>query len=72
MDIQTIMSQLRDERDRLDQAIRALEGTSPTTRRGRSAKRKRVMSPAARAKIAAAARRRWAAARKAGKTNLAS
>ncbi len=71
MDIQSIVSELKNERDRLDHAIRALEGVSSATDRGRTPKRKRVMSAEARAKIAAAARRRWAAARKAGKTNLA-
>jgi hypothetical protein len=64
LDIVDILSELRQERDRLEQAIRRLEALSNkkagTRRRGH-----RVMSAAARAKIAAAARRRWAAVRKA-------
>lgn len=43
----------------------------PKRRAKRAAKAaKRVMSPEARAKMAAAAKRRWAAAKKAGKTSL--
>lgn len=70
MNIGEMINELKQERDRIEAAIRALEGTSykRTTGNGR---RKRTMSPEARAKIAAAAKRRWAAARKAGKTTLA-
>lgn len=75
MDTNYILEQLKSERDRLESAIRTLEALNGNQRRlGRpvgSGKKKRVMSPAAKAKIAAAARRRWAAAKKAGKTTLA-
>jgi hypothetical protein len=75
MDTNSILEQLKSERDRLESAIRTLEALNGSQRRsGRpvgSGKKKRVMSPEARAKIAAAARRRWASAKKAGKTNLA-
>ena len=86
MNIIEIVLQLRDERSRLDAAIRALEevgdGTStPIKRRGRppgtanrqtagGLKKRRVMSPAARKRIADAMRKRWAAAKKSGKTRL--
>jgi hypothetical protein len=52
---------LTDERSRIDQAIAALEGSSP--RRGRPAKAgsgTRTMSAAARKRISAAMRMRWA------------
>jgi geranylgeranyl pyrophosphate synthase len=68
MDIQTIVSNLKAERDRIDQAISALEGSSSP--RGRPAKatytasahgkRGRVMSAAARARIGAAKKAWWA------------
>ena len=67
MDIQTIVSDLKGERNRIDQAISALEGlTAPVPRRGRSAKatstggKRRRMSLAARKRIAEAMRQRWA------------
>lgn len=70
-----IITQLKEERDRLDAAIRALSGTA---RRGRPAgsgagngrRKRRQLSAAARAKIAAAARARWAKAKKAGRNRL--
>jgi hypothetical protein len=61
MDINQIVSALTDERNRIDQAIAALEGSSP--RRGRPAKAgsgTRTMSAAARKRISAAMRLRWA------------
>jgi len=71
MDIQSIIAQLRQEASRIENAIAALAGLgSQPARRGRSPKsshakpaggRKRfTMSAAARAKIAAAQRARWA------------
>jgi len=68
MDLEGIVTQLRAERNRLDQAIAALEGTAP--RRGRPPKplaggKRRVMSAAARKRISAAMKARWAA-RKSG------
>lgn len=69
MDIQNILKQLRQQRGRLDDAIAALEGGHIARRRGRPPKTsasqtvrrgRRRMSTAARAKIAAAQRARWA------------
>src|SRR6516225_2963347 len=67
MDIQNLVSELRAERNRLDQAISALEGlTSSAPRRGRPPKaasaggKRRTMSAAARKRISAAMKQRWA------------
>lgn len=69
MDIQNILEQLRHQRQRLDEAIAALGGGQIARRRGRPPKATtspavrrgpRKMSAAARAKIAAAQRARWA------------
>lgn len=61
MNFDQIVSDLKAERAKLDQAIQALDRSSP--RRGRppkSALRKRTMSPAARKRISAAMKIRWA------------
>ena len=71
MDIQIIVSDLKAERNRIDQAISALEGLSSASspRRGRppkakqaaaSGKKRRVMSAAARKRISDAMKKRWA------------
>jgi outer membrane protein TolC len=71
MDIQSLVAQLRQQASRIEQAIAALVGLgSPSPRRGRPPKasqpvrptkpKGRTMSAAARAKIAAAQRARWA------------
>jgi len=70
MDIQTILGDLKRERERLDRAIAALEGLgSGARRRGRpvgsvnakSAKRpRRHMSAAARKRISEMMKQRWA------------
>ncbi len=71
MDIQSVLTQLRQEASRIEDAIAALVGLeSSTPRRGRPPKagrgapagsrKRRTMSAAARAKIAAAQRARWA------------
>jgi hypothetical protein len=69
MDIQSVVAQLRKEISGIEAAILALEGLDQTKpRRGRPPKsahttfapKKRHMSAAARAKIAAAQRARWA------------
>ena len=72
MDIQTLVSNLKVERNRIDQAISALEGlTSPSSvRRGRPpkakqaspapGKKRRGMSAAARKRISEAMKKRWA------------
>jgi hypothetical protein len=73
MDIQSILADLKRERDRLNSAIAALEGAGPR-RRGRpagsgagssssasSARRpRRHMSPAARKRISEMMKQRWA------------
>jgi hypothetical protein len=66
MDISQIVSELTAERNRIDQAIRALDGSHP--RRGRlprsmvsqGAQRKRTMSPAARKRTGLAIKLAWA------------
>ena len=84
MNANEIVQQLRAERDKLDAAIQALEGVSEGVsgkRRGRppgstnrstsaTGRKRRVMSPAARKRIAAAMKARWAAAKKSGKKRL--
>jgi hypothetical protein len=71
MDIQNIVAQLKGERERLDAAIAALEGSGPR-RRGRPAGSgaassstsskppRRHMSAAARKRISEMMKRRWA------------
>ena len=71
MDIQNILADLKRERDRLNSAIAALEGTGPR-RRGRPAgsgagsaasagrRPRRHMSPAARKRISEMMKQRWA------------
>jgi hypothetical protein len=64
--IESIVQQLRQERDRLDAAIRALtsvagsSGTSKSATTAAAAPKRRTLSLAARRKIAAAQRARWA------------
>jgi hypothetical protein len=73
MDIPNVLSELQAERNRLDRVITALEGLSSDSapRRGRPPKQssptaphKKTMSVAARAKISAAQKARWAKRRK--------
>jgi hypothetical protein len=78
MEITNILAELITERDTINKTIAALEILSNNHRKpGRTAgssnspRRKRVMSAAARAKIAASARARWAKAKKRGKNSLA-
>ena len=79
MDIQSIVAQLRQEASRIEHAIAALTGLGPQpVRRGRppntsqakptSVKKRRRMSPAARARIAAAKKAWWA--KQKGKSGL--
>jgi hypothetical protein len=71
MDTTSLLSQLRAERNRIDKAISALEsldGNTPTAAPAKAARPgRRTMSPAARKRIAAAQRRRWAAVKAAKK-----
>jgi hypothetical protein len=59
MNIASIVSQLKQERDRLDNAIRALEGTRNNGRPRGSAKR--TISASALRRIREAQKKRWAA-----------
>lgn len=77
LDTQSIIAELEAERDRLDRAIEALQ-SSPIARgwrvtkgRAQNGRRgRRHLSPAARKKIADAAKRRWAKAKAAGRNSL--
>jgi hypothetical protein len=62
MNLQAIVNELREDRDRIQQAIDALERTTHTTATGkrRGPKPGRHMSAAARARISAGMRKRWA------------
>src|SRR5215472_6009748 len=68
-DIETVVQQLRDELDRLDRAIAALQSMADSTAPRRAGRRnsarsgRRTMSLAARRRIAAAPRARWKRAR---------
>lgn len=81
MNVEEILRQLKEERGRLDQAIRALgggdgagiyrrPGRPPGSGKKSTPARRRGMSAAARKRIAAAMKARWAAARKSGKKRL--
>jgi hypothetical protein len=77
MDLNRILSELKSERDRLNNAIAALEGITAPRNRRRAPKAARVpkkrgrrMSAAGRAKLARLMKQRWAARKKAGKTKL--
>jgi len=59
MDIAGIITQLEEERDRINQAIAHLNGTNR-----RHTGRKRHMSAEARRKISLAQKKRWAAQKK--------
>jgi hypothetical protein len=59
MDISAIVGELKKERDRIDSAIKALSGAGGSSV-GRKSGVKRVLSAAARARIAEAQRQRWA------------
>jgi hypothetical protein len=78
MDIESILAELRREKDRIDGAISALLGTAAVAprRRGRppgkaakavaqpATKQRKIMSPAARKRISEAMKNRWAEKRK--------
>jgi len=82
MDLKSVLEQLQVERDRVNQAIAALEslqGVSSAPRRGRPPKnqnsfssivampKKRTMSPAARRRISEMMKKRWAERRRKNK-----
>jgi hypothetical protein len=66
MDITSILTELRDQRDRIQQAIDALERTTPSTTTGKRRGRKpgRHMSADARRRIGVAMKKAWAARKK--------
>ena len=76
MDIESILQGLKEERDRLDQAINALEGHSG--RRGRPVgrksangrRRRRRLSAEVKKRVSEAAKARWARAKRAGRSRL--
>ncbi len=74
MEINKVLSELRMERDRITQAIAAIEALTGTgeQRSGKSqlgVKPRRTMSAAARKRISEAAKRRWAERKKAAVKN---
>ncbi|HET9183794.1 MAG TPA: hypothetical protein VFP59_16810 [Candidatus Angelobacter sp.] len=80
MDTQSIIQELEAERDRLDRAIAALRTGGGRVGRGGWGRGRRAaangrrgprhLSPAARRKIADAAKKRWAKAKAAGRNSL--
>jgi hypothetical protein len=64
LDIQSIIIELEAERDRLDNAIAALQGICTRTASGKPDGRKRPLSAAARRKIGLAMKKRWAERKK--------
>ena len=72
MHIEQILSDLRNERDRIDAAIRALEGgRKGPGRPAGSGRRRRTMSPAARKRISEMMKIRWAERKKKAKLKAA-
>jgi hypothetical protein len=73
-DIASILEELKQERDRIDAALGALEKVGNIKRLGRpkrgGRRGSREMSAAARRKMSAAAKARWARRKKAGKNSL--
>jgi len=79
LNIDQIVTQLKSERDRLDRAIAALEGTvagrgKPASSGATAARRRRAgprqISAAARRRMSQMMKQRWAARKKAGKSRL--
>jgi len=73
MDIQQILSDLRSERERIDNAIRALEGGKTGRGPGRPAgsRKRRTMSASARKRISEMMKLRWAERKKKAKAKAA-
>ena len=74
-DMSGILNAMKQERDRINAAIQALEGGVTRGRRpgavGRPKRKgRRRLSPAARRRISEAAKARWARAKKAGRNSL--
>ena len=74
MEIERILSDLKSERERIDSAIRALEGGRAGRRPGRqvgSGRKRRTMSAAARKRISEMMKLRWAERKKKAKAKAA-
>jgi hypothetical protein len=75
MSVERILSDLKSERDRLDQAIAALEGNGRgwgrTASNIVSGRRRRRMSAAARKRISEAMKKRWASGKMRGRRKAA-
>lgn len=72
-DFSGIIEELKQELDRINAAIKILEGVAVSNgrRKGNASRRgPRRLSPAARRRISAIAKARWAKAKKAGKNSL--
>ncbi len=66
MDIQRVLAELKQERDRIEEAISALEGLESNGRKsaGGARRGRRHMSAEARARISRAMKLRWAQRKK--------
>ena len=74
MEIERILSDLKSERDRIDSAIRALEGGRAGRGPGRpvgSGRKRRTMSAAARKRISEMMKLRWAERKRKAKARAA-
>jgi len=74
MDIERILSDLKGERERIDSAIRALEGGRSGRGPGRpagSGRKRRTMSAAARRRISEMMKLRWAERKKKARAKAA-
>ena len=67
MDLKNVIADLRKERDRIDQAIAAMEGISGGATAGPGRRRRRRLSAAARKRISEGMRARWAERKKKAK-----
>jgi exonuclease VII small subunit len=72
VNLESIVQELEEERDRLNEAIAALQGSKRTVRKAKGAtnKRGRRLSAAGRKRISQSMKRRWAARKRAGKNRL--
>jgi hypothetical protein len=64
LDIQSLLAELKHERDRIEQAISALEGLGGHKGPGKGRRGRRHMSAEARARISKAMKARWAQRKK--------
>jgi len=77
MDIKGILEKLKAERDRLDQAITALEGVNSSGRGGKAGaargarRRKHHMTPEGRKRLSLMMKRRWAQGKMKGRKKAA-